>query len=261
MPEILTESIIASKAIKIISRRPGINTSELIVELQEYFVLHDDDLRLLNNRNDTYFSQKVRNLVSHYDSNEFGRYTVKGPIRNRSTTWTLNQEGNTYVSNRDIDYFEDVMMDEAYIHQTHESNLYNDETLLVAENRQPVIEASQVQNRVRKDPRIAKTYLRKMNYVCQHNFNHKSFTSNSTKENYVEAHHLIPIKAQIDYNINLDRSENLVSLCPICHKEIHLGISFRVKLIVSRLLEIKENDLRSVGLDISLNELFYSYYT
>lgn len=261
MAEILTEKIIAFKAIELIADNPGINTSELKSKLEEYFVLHEDDKRILKNRNDSHFSQKVRNLASHYDTNIFGKYTIKGPPSNRSTTWTLNSEGVKLVSQKQIEYYEDVIQDETFIYDVQKSKTYNDYSLLIAENRAPEFQIDQSLQRVKKDARIAKTYLKNNGYQCQVNPKHISFTSKTTNENYVEAHHLIPIKAQKDYSINLDRSENLVSLCPICHKEIHLGINPRVKELVSKLLDIKFDDLKRVGLKINLDELFYKYYT
>jgi DNA polymerase III delta subunit len=59
---VLSENEIAIKAIRLIANYPGLSTTELIKELQKLFLLHPDDTRILKNRNDTYFSQKVRNL-------------------------------------------------------------------------------------------------------------------------------------------------------------------------------------------------------
>ena len=51
------------------ARRGGtITTSDLIVELTELFAPDGQDAELLDGRQDTHFSQKVRNLVSHRDS-------------------------------------------------------------------------------------------------------------------------------------------------------------------------------------------------
>ena len=55
--------------------------------------------------------------------------------------------------------------------------------------------------------------------------NHATFESIHGTQ-YLEAHHLIPMKAQKDFlseNINLDRLENIVALCPNCHKAVHYG--------------------------------------
>lgn len=59
------ESEIVKPALKIIKDNPGISTSELIKELQKIIELYPGDKEILAGRNDTKFSQIVRNLISH----------------------------------------------------------------------------------------------------------------------------------------------------------------------------------------------------
>lgn len=60
-----SESEISSVALSVIGANPGIRTSELIYEVSCIMRLTGEDLVILKNRNDTKFSQKVRNLKSH----------------------------------------------------------------------------------------------------------------------------------------------------------------------------------------------------
>ncbi|OOX91179.1 hypothetical protein AAID95_00825 [Campylobacter coli] len=60
-----TEKEIGCQAIKVVINKPGIKTSELIVNLIEIMKPDGEDMEILKNRQDTKFSQKVRNLVSH----------------------------------------------------------------------------------------------------------------------------------------------------------------------------------------------------
>ena len=55
---------------------PGIRTAALIDRLTGFFHPAGKNGEILTNRSDTYFSQKVRNLRSHYASNRFGKYTT-----------------------------------------------------------------------------------------------------------------------------------------------------------------------------------------
>lgn len=57
------------------------------------------------------------------------------------------------------------------------------------------------------------------NFICQINHEHITFISNKT--NYVEGHHIVPIFQQKNYEFNLDDVNNIISLCPNCHREIH----------------------------------------
>lgn len=60
---------------------------------------------------------------------------------------------------------------------------------------------------------------------------HKLF-KNKSGEPYLEVHHIIPINAQSDFDpINIDIAENMVCLCPSCHREIHNGQNSKDKII------------------------------
>ena len=39
----------------------------------------------------------------------------------------------------------------------------------------------------------------------------------------MEAHHLIPLRMQHDFENSLDVVGNIVSICPNCHRLIHYG--------------------------------------
>lgn len=58
-------------ALRAADARPGghISTSDLISELEEEFLPEGRDAEILDGRLDTYFSQKVRNLISHRNTN------------------------------------------------------------------------------------------------------------------------------------------------------------------------------------------------
>ena len=113
--------------------------------------------------------------------------------------------------------------------------------------------------RYKTNPRISKTALDLANHICLGNHEHITFVSKLGKP-YMEAHHLIPMMAQKDFSINLDRIENIVSICPICHSAIHLGDDATRLELVKKLFDIKEKELKSVGLNISFGELFSKYY-
>lgn len=63
----------------------------------------------------------------------------------------------------------------------------------------------------------------KANYLCEYNYNHESFIRKSNDKKYTEAHHLIPLKFQDDFEYSLDVPANIISLCSNCHNEIHYG--------------------------------------
>ena len=73
-----------------------------------------------------------------------------------------------------------------------------------------------------RDTALISSVLERENYICFFNNNHKTFPS-VTRPNYVEGHHIIPISLNDSFQENLDCEENIISLCPNCHKAIHLA--------------------------------------
>ena len=60
-----SENEIVDVVLEIIRNNPGIRTSALIDEARRIMRPDDEDLEILDNRNDDKFSQKVRNIKSH----------------------------------------------------------------------------------------------------------------------------------------------------------------------------------------------------
>lgn len=117
--------------------------------------------------------------------------------------------------------------------------------------------------RYSKNPLIGKVSIKKADYKCENNISHKTFISSHTKRQFMEAHHLIPINQQDviweRYKVNVDCLENIVSLCPNCHRAIHYA-SKEIKCeLIQKLYNIKKAELTKIGLNISLVDLFSIY--
>lgn len=91
---------------------------------------------------------------------------------------------------------------------------------------------------------------------------HTTFITASLKD-YVEVHHLIPLKYQRQYTCNLDRTDNLVVLCPNCHNALHYGSEEekrkRLKVLFHKkatMFEIIKNE----EVITSYEELYEKYY-
>lgn len=111
----------------------------------------------------------------------------------------------------------------------------------------------------KRNARISKTTLHLANFECQLDKNHHTFVSKLGLP-YMEAHHLIPMCAQKDFDVNLDRVENIVCICPTCHSAIHLGNDATRVELLHQLYNQKVDELRKVGIDIKFGELFSKYY-
>ena len=76
----------------------------------------------------------------------------------------------------------------------------------------------------------------------------------------MEGHHLIPMKAQDDFKNNLDRIENIVCLCPNCHRKVHHARTDIKKETFEKLYLKKHEKLNSCGLNLTSEQIFRKYY-
>lgn len=111
----------------------------------------------------------------------------------------------------------------------------------------------------RRNPKIAGEAVAYTEYLCEIDNEHVHFISKFNQRNYVEAHHLIPMKYQDQFDCSLDIHANIVSVCLICHKKIHFGLFEDKKEILKKLFNSRKERLLAGGISISLDKL-YSYY-
>ncbi|NOI69608.1 MrcB family domain-containing protein [Vibrio owensii] len=78
--------------------------------------------------------------------------------------------------------------------------------------------------------------IKAANYKCEHNESHKTFLSAKSGKQYVEAHHLIPMEFQEDFEYSIDVPENIISLCPTCHRLFHHAVPEVKKDILEKFL-------------------------
>jgi len=106
----------------------------------------------------------------------------------------------------------------------------------------------------------AKALLRE-EFVCEVDPNHETFISKSTEHPYVEAHHFVGIAQYEKFpEVDLDRTANIVSLCPTCHRKIHHGMD-EVRLpMIEKLFEKIKGRLEKVGIEVTMTQLkeFYA---
>ena len=155
---------------------------------------------------------------------------------------------------------DDIIEDVEY---TENVALQSFETVNKQINTEPQLIQTGNKDIIRRDPALGAIAINNSGYQCENDNNHQSFISKRTKKPYMEAHHLIPI-SQSQYmwkkkHKNIDCIENIVSLCPTCHKAIHLG-EFDTKLqILKKLYDKKIEDLRKAGIDIDFETLLKFY--
>lgn len=97
------------------------------------------------------------------------------------------------------------------------------------------------------------------NYTCEIDSSHETFISKSTNMPYVESHHLIPMGKQGEFQYDLDQLANLISLCPLCHRLIHLGTDVDKEKLLRKLYSQRKERLENIGIEINFSELKQVY--
>lgn len=97
------------------------------------------------------------------------------------------------------------------------------------------------------------------NWTCELDESHTTFISAIDGNNFVEAHHLIPMSAQDNYSNSLDFADNIITLCPNCHRLIHhADISTRNDAI-DKLFDKRKHLYPSHGITIK-RRILKNYY-
>ncbi len=163
------------------------------------------------------------------------------------------------------DIKEQILEDVRY---TNEVDKVDDQTIsesvgINAHRNEPSVSKKTTTKRYSTNPILGKKAILKADYMCENNLSHTTFTSESTGKPFMEAHHLIPVPNQKEfwekYKVNIDCLENLVSLCPNCHRSIHYACQTEKISLIKRLYKIKKSDFDSIDLAITENELVELY--
>lgn len=256
----------------IVRENPNITSSETINKFkliyQEYTIIDLMDQKNLSSEQNI-IDQTIRNiLVSNY-------FKVKNNILfNRSNTkpfkYTVTNEGLKLASLVDDILFETKNnIDEVEnIEISKKIECYTDEELkkIFEENKKFNLydkydALTLSKGRIPTDSKIKTTRFCQTNFACEINHNHKTFKS-LLYPNFVLGHHLVPMAIQKNFaSINLDCINNMVSLCPNCHYQIHYGTREAKKEIFDKIISLRKDDLLEIGFtEQILKVIFDTYY-
>lgn len=206
-----------------------------------------------------YYNQLIKNnKISYLSDVCYGRYYFlevhflekKYP---RFVPLSL-MRGFLLLKNKNMDAFDLLGQKEIHI-----AKPLNDESLNELGNRKPESSTTKQGRKYKTHPRISKTVIERAGYKCQIDDKHMTFYATNNIL-FTEAHHLIPMSFQDDFlPINLDRKENIISLCPTCHRAIHLGNNDEKEKRLKILFEVKQKELKNVKLEIDFKRLIDLY--
>lgn len=164
-----------------------------------------------------------------------------------------------------IKYLEDYLAgsntDEDFIEQENIQNaVLSNEKIEDAKGREPEYNFGAKGKTVKKRPELAKQVLVNSNYKCAVCADHKTFFTRHGVP-YMEGHHLIPCTPSNakdfweEHGVNIDCIENIVCICPTCHRRIHFGTAADKREVIEKLYEVKKAELESARIKIGLEEL------
>jgi len=206
------------------SSTKGVSTTELIKELEEIMKPQGKDAEIISGRNDTYFSQKVRNLTAHKT------LINKNLAEYRDKLYYITPLGEKLLQEKSeiFDYlqkssFSQIQKDETINKMLSENVFYLPE-IDICEGELVTI-SSQVRKRSSVLRRFAFDYFKAQDLIkcniCDFDFEKKYGDSG---KDYIELHHIKPIEIyEKDGEILKLKTavKNLIPLCSNCHKMIH----------------------------------------
>lgn len=228
------------------------------------------------------------NLATGYESGHiFGRYyAVDDMPNNEELLDDLGYMLEAYDSlsllmqNKTTEQFNDALLltdDGEYLEtneEAYQAEINND---LIIKERTATYRKNKKENEdtliPRKDPiilaegeekwprnaTIAASALSEANYKCRWNKEHETFYVATGEHRYMEAHHLIPMSAQGDFDYSLDQTENIVSLCPNCHRQIHHSFNEEREDMIRHFYKEYRDQLEDKGIEVTFTQL-KTYY-
>lgn len=111
----------------------------------------------------------------------------------------------------------------------------------------------------KRDPQVAARAVAAKGYLCELAPEESTFVSRRTGQPFIEAHHLVPMKEQEAFDINLDREDNVCALSPFAHRKIHHGKFEDIEGDIRELAKSRQALLDE--LELSVEELLTFYRT
>lgn len=133
--------------------------------------------------------------------------------------------------------------------ETYQNNLQN----VLA--RMP---ATTTVNQYPRSSAVARIAVERARNRCEIDANHETFITSAGNQ-YVEAHHLMPISQQGRFEYSLDHPANIIILCPNCHRKVHYGNSVTRQELIRDLFQRRVAELNEHGIQFDIASLLAAY--
>lgn len=215
-----SDLIIPALNFLLLNKETGLRTSDLIMLLSHELEISGKDADIIVNRKDTYFSQKVRNLVSHNTLISKGLTTYEQV--KKDGLHKITDVGEKYLL-ENINNFT-FILDNNFTEKQRDMVIKRDYSNLIIEEGYTKFGQVKTKTRSRKLITIAKEHysVNGKIYCVACNFGFEDFYGEVGK-GYIEIHHLEPIFAREDnFEQSIVKALSKVSpVCANCHRMVH----------------------------------------
>lgn len=213
---------------------------------QDYFIYFLKEAYTL------YLSKNSKNETWNVDSNTPHK-------RKASDTIVSEQHPSLDMQTQLNDHFQTEIKDSFYQNEVQESSGWNESVIIDDSPVEKPFKSKKTSESYGRNVQKGKNAIIMANHLCEIDANHQDFTSKVTGKNYVEAHHLIPIEYQGEFNVSIDVEANIISLCVPCHKKLHHAVFEEKEGILKQLYSMRKDRIAKCDIDISDKDLF-TYY-
>jgi len=167
----------------------------------------------------------------------------------------IEELGLLEIDDRDL-FFEDISNARKYQQSVNEVD-----PIQIPKGKLPLPKPKKYGSRQRyvSNPRRSRNALEIAGFLCELDRSHTTFINKKSKKQYMEGHHLIPMAKQGAFGYDIDVPENILCLCPNCHRKIHLSEDISKRDILIEAYDIKKNQLPERGINIDITTLFEIY--
>ena len=215
-----TESELILPALRFLAAQAApVNTTNLIKHLQSNLKPKGHDAKLLHGRQDTFFSQKVRNLKSHDSLKQLGL------VKYRGNNWQITAKGQAFLESNANNV--ERMLEQGFKpRMLSRHDQYDFSKLLIEEGAETITERKSRKRSQRLKAIVISSYKRDHRgrvfcTVCNFDFGKKYGVHG---RGFIEAHHTSPIHAKDVRGEQVRLSDALSKIalvCSNCHRMIH----------------------------------------
>lgn len=247
-----------------------ISRIEIIIMLGLYYIDKGKNVDTFTSRYNQYFNKNISSQTALYYLTRFRNVDPSNNIALNPDNLEYKKVWDEYIKGDRISELKELYRDfKKGLYVLKADNLQDDNRDLIDMS---MIGVSEVKDFPQDKPidykikgllaysrnkEVATNAVAAAKYACELGCNTDLFTRKDGSSTYTEAHHLIPLCYQDEFEYSLDVEANVISLCPNCHRKLHYGLGIENDL--KRVYSARSQRLVKCGIYISFEKLLLLY--